>query len=103
MKSFANICVDNGITFEEIVTVVKHLLYWGLGKIIYPILPSSVYTLTTEATSSSSLLLKNPVFEQEKPNKYKSLETRESIIKMFATPICLSEVAVNAKRPLQEL
>jgi hypothetical protein len=46
IKNFATICLENGLTFEEIVIVVKHLLYWGLGKIISPVLPTSVYVLT---------------------------------------------------------
>ena len=28
--------------------VVKHLLYWGMGKLIYPIRSSGVYCLTKE-------------------------------------------------------
>ena len=52
MRSFQSICVDNGVTFEEIVRVVKHLLFWSLGKVIYPISPSSIYKLTPKAASA---------------------------------------------------
>ena len=48
MQSFQSICVEHDVTFENLVQVVKHLLYWGMGKIIYPIGPSSVYILTKQ-------------------------------------------------------
>jgi hypothetical protein len=39
-------CVENGLTFDEMVKIVKHLIFWDLGKLIYPITPSSVFMLT---------------------------------------------------------
>jgi len=48
MHSFQTICVENGLTFDELTRVVKHLVFWGMGKVIYPICASSVYCLSKE-------------------------------------------------------
>jgi hypothetical protein len=47
-------CIYETLTFDEIVKVVKHLIFWGLGKLIYPIQPKSVIRLTANAGSISS-------------------------------------------------
>jgi hypothetical protein len=47
-KNFATLCLENGFTFEELILAVKHLLYWGLGKLINPVQPNSVYVLTPQ-------------------------------------------------------
>ena len=56
MQSFQNICVQHDVSFQKLVAAVKHLLFWGVGKIIYPIGPTSVYILTQETPS----ILKRP-------------------------------------------
>ena len=48
VKNFATLCLENGLTYEELILAVKHLLYWGLGKLINPIQPNSVYLLTKQ-------------------------------------------------------
>jgi hypothetical protein len=48
VKNFATLCLENGLTYEELILAVKHLLYWGLGKLINPIQPNSVYVLTKQ-------------------------------------------------------
>ena len=56
MQNFYTICIENGLTFDEITRVVKHLLFWGMGKVIYPIRPKGVYCLTKEVPQ----ILQNP-------------------------------------------
>lgn len=48
MRTFEQMCVENGLTFDEMVKIVKHLIFWDLGKIIYPITSSSVFMLTAQ-------------------------------------------------------
>ena len=52
VKNFATLCLENGMTFEEIVLVVKHFLFWGLGKLINPVQPDSVYVLTSNGLAA---------------------------------------------------
>lgn len=47
-KNFEQMCAEHGLQFSEIVKVVKHLVYWGLGRLIYPIQSGNVYILTPE-------------------------------------------------------
>ena len=35
MRTFEQMCVENGLTFDEMVKIVKHLIFWDLGKLIY--------------------------------------------------------------------
>lgn len=61
MQSFQAICGESGITFQEITKVVKHLLYWGMGKVIYPIRPLSVYCLANDTAK----VLQNPAVSEQ--------------------------------------
>jgi len=48
MRTFEQMCVENGLTLHEMVKTVKHLIFWDLGKLIYPITSSSVFVLTPQ-------------------------------------------------------
>jgi len=94
LKTFATLCLENSLTFEEMVLTVKHLLYWGLGKIIYPVMPNSVYVLTPAGIKAiqkgeilANLFRKIP---------QKSVET----VHLFSNIQSLQQVAVKAQRPL---
>ena len=65
MQSFQQICVESGLTFEDITRIVKHLLYWGMGKIIYPIRPSGIYGLTKDTRQ----ILQNPAVVEQLTSK----------------------------------
>ena len=39
------------MTFDEIVKAVKHLVFWGLARVIYPISQKSIFRLTEKATN----------------------------------------------------
>lgn len=41
-------CVQESLTFDEVVKVVKHLVFWGLGKLVYPLSPMSMFRLTNK-------------------------------------------------------
>lgn len=50
-------CAQDLATFEELAKCVKHLLYWGLGRLIHPIKPTTVVCLTPEAGCIHEALL----------------------------------------------
>lgn len=46
LMSFEQMCTQDTLTFEEVVKVVKHFVFWGFGRVIYPIKTTSVYRIT---------------------------------------------------------
>ena len=114
MYSFQKICVENGLTFEEVTRVVKHLLYWGMGKIIYPIRPSGIYGLTKETRQ----ILQNPAVVEQLTQKLPfffdqlrvgggvgaaedpgTLALKKALL-MFQKPVSLQHVTKKKKRPM---
>ena len=51
LLSFEQMCAQDTLTFEEVVKVVKHFVFWGFGRVIYPIKTTSVFRLTKNATN----------------------------------------------------
>lgn len=97
IKTFSTLCLENGLTFEDIVLVIKHLLYWGLGKVIYPVMASSVYVLTQPgflALQRTDVL--NNLFRKV---PFKSVQ----MVPLFQNVQSLQQVAVKAQRPFQEM
>ena len=94
VKNFAALCLEHGLTYEELILAVKHLLYWGLGKLVSPIQPNSVYVLTPqgkEALANQELLTSLfPKIPQ------KSVEA----VNLFSRIQSVQQVAVKAQRPL---
>jgi hypothetical protein len=60
-------CVENGLTFDEMVKVVKHLIFWDLGKLIYPITSQSVVMLTDRVKDITEQM--NESFKRKLPGK----------------------------------
>ena len=98
LMSFEQMCTQDSLTFEEVVKVVKHLVFWGFGRVIYPIKPTSVYRITEKIA----------IVEQTVSEKYKAKFPKEDMTKTISTmfskgPTSLAEVSLHAKRPMQEL
>ena len=98
LLSFEQMCTQDSLTFEEVVKVVKHFVFWGFGRVIYPIKPTSVYRITEKIAN----------INESVSNKYKVKFPKGDIIKTIASmfskgPSSLAEVSLHAKRPMQEL
>jgi hypothetical protein len=95
--SFQQICVQESVSFQELLRVARHLEFWGLGLIIHPIKAQSVYKLTSKILDVSE-----PVKAKFKADFGHDLS--EWLQQMFASgPTPLFRVRERAKRPMREI
>lgn len=91
-------CAQDTLTFEEVVKVVKHFVFWGFGRVIYPIKTTSVFRLTSNVAS-----VDKPIVDKFAA-KFGSKSLTKTIQTLFSNgPTTLAEVSLMAKRPMQEL
>ena len=98
--------MEQDVNIEKILSCVRHLLYWGMGKIIYPIEPNSVYMLTKQ---TPGILKRKNVIEflsdklpQSSTGEQKS-NALENALKMFSKPVSLVTITQKEKLTMKEV